>query len=76
MEHDSNEFLLYLFNQLKDELTEKGTKLPEVKEALPKLPVLWKEYSKKFPSEIDRLFTIIERTLIYCSSCRKETTSL
>jgi ubiquitin C-terminal hydrolase len=28
MEHDSHEFLLYFLNGLKDELTEKGTKLP------------------------------------------------
>ncbi len=28
MEHDSHEFLLYFLNNLKDELTEKGTKLP------------------------------------------------
>lgn len=28
MEHDSHEFLLYFLNKLKDELTEKGSKLP------------------------------------------------
>lgn len=28
MEHDCHEFLLYFLNNLKDELTEKGAKLP------------------------------------------------
>ena len=47
-EQDSHEFLLYMLNNLKDELTEKGTKFPQSTKN--GLSSLWKEYIKSFPS--------------------------
>ena len=49
MEHDSHEFLLYFLNNLKDELTEKNTKLPSLSQSA-SLDSLWREYSLLFPS--------------------------
>ena len=48
MEHDSHEFLLHLLNKLKDELTEKGAKLPSNTDV--SVGRLWRLYSEQFPS--------------------------
>jgi hypothetical protein len=66
--------LLYFFNQLRDEVTEKGVKINcEIKG---KIDEMWKEYAKKYPSEIDRLFTSMEKTMIKCNGCKKSNYSL
>ena len=74
MEHDSHEFLLYFLNNLKDELTSAGAKLPM--NAKLNLSVLWNQYTYLFPSIIDKLFTVIERTTIKCGNCKNTEYSL
>lgn len=59
---------------MKDELTEKGAKLPS--NATGDVDKLWNEYSASFPSKIDELFTVIERGEIKCGSCGHHTFSL
>lgn len=51
MEHDSHEFLLYFLNNLKDELTEKGTKFSSNSKLT--LSEIWGTYSYSFPSIVD-----------------------
>ena len=75
MMQDSHEFLLHLFNNLQDELTESVAKLPSY-DQYPKVNDLWREYTRAFPSQIDRLFTAIELSHIKCGACQKETKSL
>lgn len=70
MEHDSHEFLLYFLNQLKDEMTEKGSKLPT--DSSLSVDKLWKQFSNTYKSFIDQKFTLIERTAILCSACGKQ----
>lgn len=74
MEHDSHEFLLYFLNNLKDELTEVGTKLPMSTKL--EVNILWQQYTRSFPSVIDSLFTVIERAEVKCLSCRNVEHSL
>lgn len=64
MEHDSHEFFLYLLNKLKDELTDKSSKLPL--DATQPLHKLWNTFTSSFPSLIDQMFTLIEKTIILC----------
>mmetsp|Transcript_24339 Transcript_24339/g.23952 ORF Transcript_24339/g.23952 Transcript_24339/m.23952 type:complete len:130 (-) Transcript_24339:398-787(-) len=71
LEHDSHEFLLYFLNNLKDELTEKGMKLSFGKET--NVEQVWKQYIKNFPSIVDKLFTMIEKSTIKCKSCSNVT---
>lgn len=70
MEHDSHEFLLYFLNQLKDEMTEKGSKLPT--DSSLSVDKLWKQFSQTFKSFTDQKFTLIERTAIMCTACGKQ----
>jgi len=76
VEHDSHEFLLYFLNNLRDELTDKSAKLPVELKARQNLGDLWNEFSRKFPSEIDRLFTVIENTQTRCDYCSTVTNTL
>jgi ubiquitin C-terminal hydrolase len=76
VEHDSHEFLLYFLNNLRDELTDKSAKLPVELKARLNLGDLWNEFSRKFPSEIDRLFTVIENTQTRCDYCSTVTNTL
>eukprot|EP00347_Sterkiella_histriomuscorum_P018092 403346820 len=70
MEHDSHEFLLYFLNKLKEEITEKQAKLPS--DSKDSISRIWKLFSDQFPSQIDRLFTVIEKANIVCNYCGKQ----
>lgn len=48
MEHDSHEFVLYILNKLKEELTEKNARLPT--DPNNNVSKIWKSYSESFPS--------------------------
>lgn len=75
MEHDSHEFLLYFLNNLKDEQTEKGAKLPQL-EKKQTVSRLWSDFQDKFQSQVDKLFTVIEKSNIECGKCSQSASSI
>ena len=71
-EHDAHEFFLYLANKLKDEVTEKSAKTDFREHTNDSLTLLM----KNFPSCVDQLFTVVEKTSIHCKKCRKSVHAL
>ena len=72
MEHDAHEFMLYIVNRLKDEVTEKEAKVDAMQSSSFEIST----YLKTFPSLIDNLFTIVEQTLIACTACGASASTL
>ena len=60
-------------NNLKEELTDRNATIPDISNDLDKF---WTEYESQFPSLIDKLFTVIEKTEISCSKCNTVSDSM
>jgi|688.fasta_scaffold185043_3 ubiquitin C-terminal hydrolase len=69
MQHDSHEFLIYLFEQIQDEQTLKTKIKFNGSDSKKTARQICEEYYSLNPSIIDRIFSGIMRTIVTCGRC-------
>ena len=69
MQHDSHEFLVYLFEQLQDEQTPKSKRKFDGSDGKKSAMQARDEYFSFNPSIIDRTFSGIMKTIVTCTKC-------
>ena len=69
MQHDSHEFLVYLFEQLQDEQTPKSREKFNGSESTKPVQQICNDYFRLHPSVIDSIFSGIQKTIVTCRKC-------
>lgn len=69
MQHDSHEFLIYLFEQLQDEQTPKSKVKFDGSDPKKSAKAICQEYYSLNPSIIDKIFSGIIKTVVTCAKC-------
>jgi len=69
MQHDSHEFLVYLFEQLQDEQTPKSKLKFDGSDPKKSVKQICQEYYSLNPSIIDQTFSGIQKTIVTCNKC-------
>jgi ubiquitin C-terminal hydrolase len=69
MQHDSHEFMVYLFEQLQDEQTPRSKRKFDGSDAKKSASQVCAEYFSLNPSIIDKTFSGIMKTIVTCSKC-------
>lgn len=72
MQHDSHEFMMYLLGSLQDEETPMEGSNFDGSDERKSYEQILSEYDRSHPSIIDKLFSGMQRTIVTCGKCQRD----
>eukprot|EP00347_Sterkiella_histriomuscorum_P013357 403365027 len=72
MQHDSHEFMMFLFGSLQDEETPVEGSQFNGSDQSKSLDQILREYYRAHPSIVDRLFSGMQKTVVTCGKCQNQ----